>query len=120
MLREFGADLLPPDLGRVENIMLAAMNRIPALETGGVKTVVNGPVTFSPDANPLVGPAHGLANAWLLTGSSMGVMERAGAGWFLAHWMPHGASRQRRAPAQTERSSPSRQAWNAFFGKTLK
>ena len=87
---EFGADLMPPDLDRVEHIILDAMERIPALETGGVKTVINGPITFTPDANPLIGPAHGLQNAWLLTGSSMGVMEGGGAGWFLAHWMTHG------------------------------
>ncbi|UXX82554.1 GcvT family protein [Roseovarius pelagicus] len=88
---DFGADLMPPDLDRVEDIILAAMTRIPALATGGVKSVVNGPITFTPDANPLIGPAHGLANAWLLTGSSMGVMEGGGAGWFLAHWMTYGA-----------------------------
>lgn len=88
---EFGAELMPPDLDRVEHIIMAAMARIPALETGGVKSVVNGPITFTPDANPLIGPAHGLPNAWLLTGSSMGVMEGGGAGWFLAHWMTHGA-----------------------------
>lgn len=88
---EFGADLMPPDLDRVEHIIMAAMKRIPALETGGVKSVINGPITFTPDANPLIGPAHGLENAWLLTGSSMGVMEGGGAGWFLAHWMTHGA-----------------------------
>ena len=88
---EFGADLMPPDLDRIENIIMAAMKRIPALETGGVKSVINGPITFTPDANPLIGPAHGLQNAWLLTGSSMSVMEGGGAGWFLAHWMTHGA-----------------------------
>lgn len=88
---DFGAELMPPDLDRVEHIILAAMARIPALETGGIKSVVNGPITFTPDANPLIGPAHGLPNAWLLTGSSMGVMEGGGAGWFLAHWMTHGA-----------------------------
>lgn len=88
---EFGADLMPPDLDRVEHIIEAALERIPALANGGVKTVVNGPITFTPDANPLIGPAHGLSNAWLLTGSSMGVMEGGGAGWFLAHWMTHGA-----------------------------
>ena len=87
----FGADLMPPDLDRVEHIIMDAMARIPALETGGVKTVINGPITFTPDANPLIGPAHGLRNAWLLTGSSMGVMEGGGAGWFLAHWMTYGA-----------------------------
>lgn len=88
---EFGADLMPPDLDRVEDIIMMAMERIPALETGGIKSVVNGPITFTPDANPLIGPAHGLPNAWLLTGSSMGVMEGGGSGWFLAHWMTHGA-----------------------------
>lgn len=87
----FGAELMPPDLDRVEHILMAAMARIPALETGGVKSVVNGPITFTPDANPLIGPAWGLENAWLLTGSSMGVMEGGGSGWFLAHWMTHGA-----------------------------
>jgi dimethylglycine dehydrogenase len=87
----FGAELMPPDLDRVEHIITAAMARLPALETAGIKTVVNGPITFTPDANPLIGPAFGLPNAWLLTGSSMGVMEGGGAGWFLAHWMTHGA-----------------------------
>ncbi|MEQ9257893.1 MAG: FAD-dependent oxidoreductase [Roseovarius sp.] len=88
---DFGAELMPPDLDRVEHIIEAAMARVPALGEGGVKTVVNGPITFTPDANPLIGPAHGVENAWLLTGSSMGVMEGGGAGWFLAHWMTHGA-----------------------------
>ncbi len=88
---EFGADLMPPDLDRVEHIIEAAMARIPALGHAGVKTVVNGPITFTPDANPLIGPAYGVENAWVLTGSSMGVMEGGGAGWFLAHWMTKGA-----------------------------
>lgn len=87
----FGAELMPPDLDRVEHIIEAAMARIPALGHGGVKSVVNGPITFTPDANPLIGPAHGVENAWMLTGSSMGVMEGGGAGWFLAHWMTKGA-----------------------------
>ena len=88
---EFGAELMPPDLDRVEHIIEAAMARIPVLAEAGIKSVINGPITFTPDANPLIGPAHGAENAWLLTGSSMGVMEGGGAGWFLAHWMIHGA-----------------------------
>ena len=87
----FGAELMPPDLERVEHIIEAAMARVPALGTAGVKTVINGPITFTPDANPLIGPAFGVPSAWLLTGSSMGVMEGGGAGKFLAHWMVHGA-----------------------------
>jgi dimethylglycine dehydrogenase len=88
---EFGMDLMPPDLDRVEHIVLKAMERVPAAANAGVKTVVNGPITFTPDANPLIGPAFALPNAWLLTGSSMGVMEGGGAGAFLADWMVDGA-----------------------------
>ncbi|MET3581938.1 dimethylglycine dehydrogenase [Mesorhizobium robiniae] len=88
---QFGMELLPPDLDRVEHIIALAMERVPALANAGIKTVVNGPITFTPDANPLVGPAFGLANAWLLTGSSMGVMEGGGAGSFLADWIVDGA-----------------------------
>ena len=88
---EFGMELLPPDLDRVEPIAAMAMERVPALASAGIRTVVNGPITFTPDANPLVGPAFGLDNAWLLTGSSMGVMEGGGAGRFLADWIVDGA-----------------------------
>ena len=88
---EFGMELLPPDLDRVEPIVAKAMERVPALANAGIRTVVNGPITFTPDANPLVGPAFGLDNAWLLTGSSMGVMEGGGAGRLLADWMVDGA-----------------------------
>lgn len=84
---EFGMELLPPDLDRISDIIEMAIIRIPALADAGIKTVVNGPITFSPDANPLVGPAFGTDNAWLLTGSSMGVMEGGGAGKFLADWI---------------------------------
>ncbi|MGC1388805.1 MAG: FAD-dependent oxidoreductase [Steroidobacteraceae bacterium] len=88
--KQFGMELLPPDLARVEDILAHAMVRVPALAEAGIKSVVNGPITFTPDANPLIGPAPGLNNAWLLTGSSMGVMEGGGAGRFLAEWMVGG------------------------------
>ncbi|MDH3672722.1 MAG: FAD-dependent oxidoreductase [Gammaproteobacteria bacterium] len=87
---EFGMELLPPDLDRVEHIVAAAMARIPVLADAGLKTIVNGPITFTPDAGPLIGPAFNLDRAWLLTGSSMGVMEGGGAGKFLAEWMVGG------------------------------
>ena len=88
---EFGMELLPPDLDRVEPIVAMAMARVPALAHAGIRTIVHGPITFTPDANPLIGPAFGLDNAWLLTGSSMGLMEGGGAGRFLADWMVDGA-----------------------------
>ena len=87
---EFGMELLPPDLQRIEPIVARAIERIPCLAEAGIKTVVNGPITFTPDANPLIGPAFGLRNAWLMTGSSMGVMEGGGAGEFLSSWIIDG------------------------------
>ena len=87
----FGMELLPPELDPIEHIVEAAMARVPCLSEGGLKTVVNGPITFTPDAGPLIGPAFGVQNCWLLTGSSMGVMEGGGAGKFLAEWIVGGA-----------------------------
>ncbi len=87
---DFGMDLLPPDLDRIENIVMNCMERIPAASQGGIRNIVHGPITFTPDANPLVGPAFGKTNAWLLTGSSMGVMEGGGCGDFLARWIVDG------------------------------
>ena len=53
---DFGMELLPPDLDRVESIVARAMERVPALARAGIRAVVHGPITFTPDANPLVGP----------------------------------------------------------------
>jgi dimethylglycine dehydrogenase len=87
---DFGMELLPPELERIEDIVAAAMERVPAFAEAGIKTIVNGPITFTPDANPLIGPAFDLDNAYLLTGSSMGVMEGGGAGKLLAEWIVDG------------------------------
>ena len=87
---EFGMELLEPDIDAIADIAALAMARVPAAGEGGIKRIVNGPITFTPDANPLIGPAFGLDHAWLLTGSSMGVMEGGGAGRMLAEWMDGG------------------------------
>jgi dimethylglycine dehydrogenase len=87
---EFGMELLAPDIDAIADIAGLAMARVPAAAEGGIKSIVTGPITFTPDANPLIGPAFGLRNAWLLTGSSMGIMEGGGAGKFLAEWMDTG------------------------------
>ena len=55
----FGMELLPPELDRIEPIAALAMERVPALARAGVKTVVHGPITFTPDANPLIGRPSG-------------------------------------------------------------
>jgi dimethylglycine dehydrogenase len=87
---EFGMELLEPDIDAIADIAGQAMARVPAAADAGIKSIVNGPITFTPDANPLIGPAFKLDNAWLLTGSSMGIMEGGGAGKFLAEWMTDG------------------------------
>ena len=89
---EFGADLMPPDLDRVSHIIEAAMARIPALGNRWHQNRHQRPDHLHAGRQPLIGPAFGAENAWLLTGSSMGVMEGGGAGWFLAHWMTRGAA----------------------------
>ena len=86
----FGMELLPADLDRVEPIVADAMERMPVLAEAGIKLVVNGPITFTPDTNPLLGPAFGLDRFWLACGSSMGINEGGGAGRFLAEWIVGG------------------------------
>jgi len=100
---EFGMELLPEDMDAMLPFMELAMQRVPMLAHAGIKTIVNGPITFTPDAAPLIGPAYGLDNAWLLTGSSMGVMEGGGAGHFLAHWLHHGAPPYEAHPVDSRR-----------------
>jgi dimethylglycine dehydrogenase len=86
----FGADLLPPDLERLETCIEAAMARVPVLKTAGIKRVVNGPIPHTPDDGPLIGPAPGLRNHWLLCGFSVGIGQGGGAGKALAEWIVEG------------------------------
>jgi dimethylglycine dehydrogenase len=86
----FGADLLPPDLERLRPIIAGAMRRVPVLATAGVLRVVNGPITYTPDGNPLLGPAFGLRGFWLACGLSFGITQAGGAGRCLAEWIVEG------------------------------
>ncbi len=61
---DFGLELLPDKLDRVIDWLEVAYNRYPCLQDAGVKRVINGPFTFAPDGNPLVGPVPGLRNYW--------------------------------------------------------
>jgi dimethylglycine dehydrogenase len=86
----FGADLLPPDPERLRAIVEAAMARVPALARAGVQRIVNGPITYTPDGNPLVGPAFGLPGFWLACGLSFGITQAGGVGQYLAEWIVEG------------------------------
>ena len=82
--------LLPPDIERLEPHIEAAMNRVPMFGRAGIKDCVNGPIPYTPDGNPLIGPAHGLPNFWLAEGFSFGITAAGGAGWQLAGWIADG------------------------------
>ena len=86
----FGKSLFEGDLDRLLPHVEAAMKRVPALEHCGIKTIVNGPISYTPDGSPLIGPAWGLKNVWLNEGHSFGVTAAGGAGWQLAEWIVEG------------------------------
>jgi dimethylglycine dehydrogenase len=86
----FGADLLPPELTRLQPILEGAMFRCPPLEDVGIRRVVNGPITYTPDGNALLGPAPGLRNHWLACGFSFGIVQAGGCGKLLAEWIVQG------------------------------
>jgi dimethylglycine dehydrogenase len=86
----FGKELFDGDLDRLLPHVEAAMKRVPCLEHCGIKTIVNGPISYTPDGSPLVGPAWGLPNVWLNEGHSFGVTAAGGSGWQLAEWIVEG------------------------------
>ncbi len=83
-------ELFQEDLERLEPHIEAAIHRVPAFGEVGVKKVYNGAIAYSPDGNPIVGPAWGLENFWLSEGHSFGITAAGGAGWQLAEWIVEG------------------------------
>ncbi|PIE07633.1 MAG: diguanylate cyclase [Rhodobacterales bacterium] len=86
----FRADLFPLDLDRIEAEYLSMIHRIPSSENVGLKDDYNGPICYTPDGNPLVGPAPGLRNMWLAEGFSFGITAAGGTGYYLAQMMVEG------------------------------
>ncbi|MCH2163701.1 MAG: FAD-dependent oxidoreductase [Marinovum sp.] len=86
----FRADLFPLDLERIEEEYMSMIHRIPSSETVGLKDDYNGPICYTPDGNPLIGPAPGLRNMWLAEGFSFGITAAGGAGYYLAQMMVEG------------------------------
>ncbi len=87
---DFGHDLLPPDLDRIEERLTLAFERIPALGEAGIKDVINGPFTFGPDGNPMIGPVPGMRNYWVAVGVMAGFCQGGGVGLCMAEWMIDG------------------------------
>ncbi|SFP88424.1 GcvT family protein [Tranquillimonas alkanivorans] len=86
----FRADLFPLDLERIEEEYMSMIHRIPSSEEVGLKDDYNGPICYTPDGNPLLGPAPGLRNMWLAEGFSFGITAAGGAGKYLADLMVEG------------------------------
>lgn len=82
--------LTTPEVDRLLPWLELAAERIPAFADAGIKQVVSGPITHTPDAGYLMGPAPGLRNYWMCAGASIGVTQGPGAGKYLAQWMVHG------------------------------
>ena len=86
----FGQELLPDDFDKIEDSIAFAYKRFPALERSGIKSVIHGPFTFSPDGNPLVGPVPGMRNYWSACAVMAGFSQGGGVGLSLAQWMVEG------------------------------
>jgi len=87
---DFGNELLPPDLERIAPSLELGYRHFPAMERAGIKRVVNGPFTFSPDGNPLVGPVQGLPGYWCACAVMAGFSQGGGVGLALSQWMVNG------------------------------
>ncbi len=87
---EFGAELLPPDLDRIAPSLELGYQHFPAMERAGIKRIINGPFTFSPDGNPLVGPVQGLPGFWCACAVMAGFSQGGGVGLALSQWMVNG------------------------------
>ena len=86
----FGKSLFEGDLERLVPHIEAAQRRVPALANCGIKDIVNGPISYTPDGSALIGPAWGVQNVWLNEGHSFGITAAGGAGWQLAEWIVEG------------------------------
>lgn len=83
-------DLLQPNLDRLEDALLKGFERFPLVGAAGIKRIVNGPFTFTPDGNPLIGPVRGKKNYWVAAGCMAGFSQGGGVGLALSQWMIHG------------------------------
>ena len=77
-------------MDRISDRLEIAFERIPALGRAGIKNIVNGPFTFGPDGNPMIGPVPGMTNYWTAVGVMAGFCQAGGVGLCMAEWMIEG------------------------------
>ncbi len=89
---DFSFQLFPDDLDRLESYIEDAMARVPLLGRAGISKVINGPIPYAPDGNPLIGPMPGVPNAFEACVFTFGIAQAGGAGKVLAEWVTEGAT----------------------------
>ncbi|MBV9523875.1 MAG: GcvT family protein, partial [Alphaproteobacteria bacterium] len=82
--------LLENDIDRIAPSLELGFAHFPPIGRAGIKKIVNGPFTFAPDGNPLVGPVRGLKNYWCACAVMAGFSQGGGVGLALSNWMIHG------------------------------
>ncbi|SFU04459.1 FAD-dependent oxidoreductase [Mesorhizobium sp. YR577] len=87
---DFSFQLYPDDLERLEWYLNDAIARVPILGTAGLSKVINGPIPYAPDGNPLIGPMPGVPNAFEACVFTFGIAQAGGAGKVLAEWVTQG------------------------------
>lgn len=90
MPSDFSFQLYPDDLERLEWYLEDAMARVPILAEAGLSKVINGPIPYTPDGNPLIGPMPGVPNAFEACVFTFGICQAGGAGKVLAEWLTQG------------------------------
>lgn len=89
---DFSFQLFPDDLDRLEPYIADAMERVPLLAEAKLTKVINGPIPYTPDGNPLIGPMPGVPNAYEACVFTFGICQAGGAGKVLAEWVTEGAT----------------------------
>src|SRR6202140_4584603 len=84
---DFSMQLLPEDFERLAPYFEVGFRHFPALGRVGIRKAVNGPFTFAPDGNPLVGPVRGVRNFWVACAVMAGFSQGGGIGLVLSRWM---------------------------------
>ncbi|MGH6879500.1 MAG: FAD-dependent oxidoreductase [Hypericibacter sp.] len=87
---DFESELIAPELDRLTPWLEKAAERFPLFGEAGLKSIISGAITHTPDGVYLSGPAHGPKNYWMHCGASIGICQGGGAGKYLAQWMVHG------------------------------
>jgi len=99
----FDRELLPPEMDSIMPWLEKATERLPLFGDAGIRQVISGLITHTPDSTFLLGPAAGLRNFWMACGASIGISQGAGAGKYLAQWMVQGQAEINMAPFDPRR-----------------